>query len=104
MAGSGYYKNLWLCKVLRRGDGVCSTIDGTFITTTFLQKRKQRIKVPMAGEEYWEMLSIVNGPTAAYVNSKQIWLPAYDLYKIKSVETSNMDGGKTELHPSQWNY
>lgn len=52
MADGGYYRNLWLCKVLRRGDGVCSTIDGTFITTTLLQKRKQRIKVPGAREEY----------------------------------------------------
>lgn len=76
MAGSGYYRNLWLCKMLRRSDGVCSTIDGTFITTTLLQKRKQRIKVSMDREEYWEMLSTVNGPTAAYGNSKQICLPA----------------------------
>lgn len=74
MAGRGYYRNLWLFKVFR-SDGVCSTIDGTFITT-LLQKRKQRIKAPMDREEYWEILSTVNGPTAACVNSQQIWLPA----------------------------
>lgn len=75
MAGSGYYRNLWLFKVFRRSDGVCSTIDGTFITT-LLQKRKQRINAPVDREEYWEILSTVKGPTAACVNSQQIWLPA----------------------------
>lgn len=66
MASSGYYRNLWLLKVFRRSDGVCPTVDGTFITT-LLQKRKQRIKAPIDREEYWEILSTVNGPTAAYV-------------------------------------